>query len=79
MVENIMGDSHNIDTKHFIMVLLKQNPRYMLMVSKIPLASDFHSHLLKIWNSSLNTAVTFSMENKGLVFPNCGSKINGIG
>jgi hypothetical protein len=74
-----MGDNHNIDTKHFIIDHLKQIRCCMLMVSKILLVSDFHSHLLKIWNSSLNTAVTFNMENKGLVVPNCGSKINGIG
>ena len=74
-----MGDSHNIDTKHFIIDQLKQIRCYMLMGSKISLVSDFHSHLLKIWNSSLNTAVTFNMETKGLVFPSCGSKIKGIG
>jgi hypothetical protein len=74
-----VGDSRNIDTKHFMIDYLKQIRCYMLMVSNIPLVSDFHSHLLKIWNSSLNTAVTFNMENRGLVFPNCGSKINGIG
>ena len=74
-----MGDSHNIDTKHFITDQLKQIRCYMLMVSKIPLVRDFHSHFLKIWNSSLNTTVTYNMENRGLVFPNCGSKINGIG
>jgi hypothetical protein len=74
-----VGDSRNIDTKHFMIDYLKQIRCYMLMVSNIPLVSDFHSHLLKIWNSSLNTTVTFNMENRGLVFPNCGSKINGIG
>ena len=74
-----MGDSRNIDTKHFMIDYLKQIRCYMVMVSNIPLVSDFHRHLLKIWNSSLNTAVTFNMENRGLVFPNCGSKINGIG
>jgi hypothetical protein len=79
MVENIIGDSHNIDTKHFIIDQLKQIRCYRLMVSKIPLVSDFYSHLLKIWNGFLNIAVTFNMENKGLVFPNCGSKIKGIG
>lgn len=74
-----MGDSHNIDTKHFMIDPLEQIPCYMLMVSKTPLVSDFHSHLLKIWDSSLNTAVTFNTENKGLAFSNCGSKTNGIG
>jgi hypothetical protein len=74
-----MGDSPNIDTKHFITDQLKQIRCYMLMVSKIPLVSDFHGHLLKIWSSTLNTAVTFNMENKGLVFPSSGSKIKGIG
>ena len=74
-----MGDGHNVDTKHFITDQLKQIRCYMLMVSKIPLVSDFHSHLLKIWISSLNTLVTFNMETKGLVFPSCGSRIKGIG
>jgi hypothetical protein len=74
-----MGGSHNIDPKHFIIDQLKQIRCYMLMVSKTPLVSDFHDHLLKMWNSSLNTAMTFDMENKGLVFPCCGSKIKGIG
>jgi hypothetical protein len=74
-----MGDSHNIDTKYFMIDHLKQIRCCMLMLSNIPLVSNFHSHFLKIWNSSLNTAMTFNMENKGLVFPNCGSKINGIG
>jgi hypothetical protein len=49
------------------------------MVSKISLVSDFHRHLMKIWNSSLNTAVTLNMEYKGLVFPSCGYKIKEIG
>ena len=74
-----MEDSHNIDTKHFIIDQLKQIRSYMLMGSKIFLVSDFHSHLLKIWNGFLNIAVTFNMEIMGLVLPNCGSKIKGIG
>jgi hypothetical protein len=74
-----MEDSHYIDTKHFIIDQLKQIRCYMLMVSKISLVSDFHRHLMKIWNSSLNTAVTLNMEYKGLVFPSCGYKIKEIG
>lgn len=74
-----MGDSHNIDTKNFIIDQLKRIRCYMLMVSKIPLVSDFHSQLLKMWNSSLDTAVIFNMENKGMVSPSCGSKVKGIG
>jgi hypothetical protein len=73
-----MGNSHYIDTKHFITDQLKQIRCCMLMVSKISLVSNFHRHLLKIWNNSLNTAVTFNMENKGLVFP-YRSKTKGIG
>jgi hypothetical protein len=53
MVENIMGNSHNSDTKHFIIDQLKRIGCYMLMGSKIPLDSYFHRHLLKLWNSSL--------------------------
>ena len=68
-----MGDSHNIDTKHFIIDQLKPIRCYMLMVSKVSLVSNFHNHLLIIWNSSLNPAVTFNVENKGLVFTSCGS------